>query len=258
MMPTNYGGKSMFFDSPAGKALSDLSVMPDDGGDLGVGPAGGMFATMRPSLRNALSDKYGEEMLSELERRPMQRWQQSERALQETNPMYRESAAWEDALLGADLADFGGERTARRYFDPMTAAMRSDQYGRQLKLATEPARIAADSRAEQAAKDAAAKVQAAQATASGRLGQVGMNLLPELVKAGAFGRDRRGNVLQPDAATLKTATEAISRILAGSGVGPGGQQAYSPDIEKLIQQGVDAGATREEAIGWLQANGYIR
>jgi hypothetical protein len=307
MPNSSYGGRSQFFETPAGRALTDLSLGGAPRGAAGGFP-GGAMESMRPSLRNALSDAAGEEMLNNIRRR--QPWVSHDEgnpdvpgmfgqprdfyvdpavaagedsrqrnfmgAMQEFDLDYglKDTAARRGAVDAQDIADYTGRREASRYFDPMQQAVRGDDFRRKLQLSTEPARIAADSRADVATAQADARVSAAQAGERARMFASSMDLIPELTRSGVFGRDRRGNPIAPDPEVSQQAIETMRRILSGGGraggaggagmgggmpgggmmPGGGGAPQITPEMEPYIQ----AGYSPEEVIAHFQKTGRIR
>lgn len=158
---------------------------------------------------------------------------------------------------GAQAVDALAELAAKRYWDPMTHSMNQEQFQQKFDLATQPAVIAATSRADQAEAAANARIRSAEETTRGRLGSAAASMIPALIKSGAFGRDRKGNPIMPDEATQKAALDAIQGILGGVSGGGGADEKFDAQTEALIARGVNAGASRQEVIGYLRQRGLI-
>jgi hypothetical protein len=163
-----------------------------------------------------------------------------------------------------DTADYGAGLEAKRYWDPMTHSMIEESDQRKIRLATEPARIAANSREQVADITGDSRVDAARARVPDQLTQA-LGLVPKVAAAGGFGVDREGNRLAPPENIQRSTTDALSRMMSGA---QGGVQAprYSPDIEAEIQRGLSLGvagpsgapATREEIAAHLRQLGRIK
>jgi hypothetical protein len=289
-MPTKYGGMSSFFDSPAGKALATVGRGGDAGGDVGLGPAGGLFATMRPGLRNALADSFGEEQLRQLDRRKPTRidyadgpadgglGQRPEFYIPETmdpianmetaRQQARSNFMQDDELEGirdtgarrreAEGEDYASSLAAKRYWDPMTYGMREDDMARKMRLATEPARIAADSRENVAATTGGSKVAAAGATANGRTQQSFINSLDDMVQKGVFGFEKGPDGKVQGKQPSPEAQKFFSQFLTQAGGGAGGGGGLDPAVEAEVQSWEQKGYSRDEILQHFKQIGKIK
>lgn len=295
MMPNNsYGGRSSFFDTPAGRALTQVA----QGGDrerntFGEGQfENGLFATMRPGLRNAIADKRGEQLLRELEsdtpfvtdigpgfdgaprsfyvdpkvarqedsrQRTFRTMMQADELDDLLAPGQNRRAADQAravGMAGQDVEDYGNKLAAERYWDPMTHSMGEEADARKIRLATEPARIADESRrAVQGMKGESAEEVAQIRQLAALLG-----VLPKVAAGGGFGVGPDGKPLGPPKAVSDAAGNALQ-----SGLGAPAQR-FDPQTEAEIQRGLDMGAigpsgqpaTRDEIIAHLKKLGRIR
>lgn len=272
-----YGGMSNFFDSPAGRALYDTGN--GGGNDLGVSAQGGLFATMRPGLRNAIADAYGSNMLNELERKRGSVVDLGPGLGGETSrPFYvdpriadaelgrdqfRKNSMLEEEMTGvadtnryrraAEGEDYAAELGAKRYWDPSTYSMNADVDARKMRLATEPARIAAESRENVATTTGQSRVQTANATAGGRLGQEAIRSYDDWVKSGAFGIDERTGMPKEPPPEVANFMQGLLGRSAGATSRP-----LDAGLEAEIDRGVRSGYTREEVIQYLQSIGRIK
>ena len=277
MPRSQYGGMSNFFDSPAGRAL--MQTAGEQEPSFGAGAQGGLLATMRPGLRNALADAYGRDQLDSLERkrgsvvdlgpglggetsRPFYvdpRIADAETA----RGQFRSNAMLEDELTGmqetgayrrkAEGDDYAADLAARRYWEPRSYSMREDDMQRKLRLATEPARIAADSREQVASTTGASRVSTAQATAGGRLTGEAIKNYDDWVKSGAFGIDERTGMPKTPPPEVANFMQNLLGRTAGAT-----SQPMSPDIEAEIDRGVRVGYSRDEIVAHLRQIGRIK
>ena len=299
-----YGGRSSFFDTPAGRALTQVASGGGGGRERDVYGEGqfenGLFATMRPGLRNAVADKRGEQLLRELEAdepwvshdpgnpemestmgafaKPRDFYVDPRVARKEADRQSRFMEAMQvddlEGLLapgqtsravaqakavgkaGQEVEDYGHELEAKRYWDPMTHSMGEESDARKIRLATEPANIAARSRenVQDMKGDSASEVAQIR-----QLAQM-LGVLPKVAAGGGFGVDSEGKPLPPPKSVSDNATGQFNRALGAPA------QKLPPEVEAEIQRGLSMGAvgptgqpaTREEIIAHLQKLGRIR
>jgi len=286
-MPQAFRGKAILPQS-----LAALAALGGDGGDVGLGPGGGMFATMRPGLRNALSDAAGEQALSDLEdRQPTVFHRPGSSVLpgflgQPMDEVYDPdtdapiAAAERDrqrAARGVDydnslhdvydpleaqreqrLKDIGAAGDLSRYWEPSEQARQTQEFGRKYDLTTDPARIAAGNRLDVANVAGGAKVEAAQA---GRA----MPNFAQLFKsiADTYPKDpRTGEAQLPP--QIQTLRDALANF-AGQGVNPppapapavpSGPPLTPGQMQILTSKLLDEGYSADEIRAYLrQRNG---
>lgn len=118
-----------------------------------------------------------------------------------------------------DIADQASRRGAGRYFGQMEEAMRNDKFGRQMQLATEPARIAAGGRQDVETTRAGGRLAEALARKSSSAEIVAAQI-DDWTRSGVFGYDRSGNPNPPPASAISVLEQFFNQ---GGGAGaPGG------------------------------------
>jgi hypothetical protein len=167
-----------------------------------------------------------------------------------------------------DIADLLSRGEARRYFGSGQEAMRNDQHGRRMELATEPARVAAGGRmglegvkgqnalnVALARRDSPADIVAAQ--------------LDDWMRAGVFGFDRRGNPNPPPPNATQVLEQLMGSALRGGGqpggapgaapgMAPGGADGAKTISRQQLQAAVSAGefSSLAEAEEYARVTGY--
>ncbi len=257
-----------------GRGVRALQQLGGDGGPEDV-PAG----TMRPGLKNALSDASGMEALRQLERRQptkidyhdgpangafgdrpeyyipdtmdddadAERGRQQARANFDVEEPMRSQSELRSLTNKAEGLDYTANLASRRYWDPYTHSMMVEQDQRKNDIVNGPAAIAANSRdyvanATNASRENIASQQqpARDATAAGAV----LSGVGSAGRGGAFGIDPATGMPQAPPPNL------LERLLP--------QQKFDAGTESEIQRGVQAGYSRQEVVDHLKKIGRIK
>lgn len=244
-----YSGLSDFFQTPAGRALMAMSAppkptAPDPGVDPRAAFAGG--GRMRPMLANAVADAYGEDLLRTLDaRKPTVFHREANPAFAGTAfggardevydpvqdaPIVAGERARREGMLNADsimgLQEIFAPRTAELDQLAKDADAAGDSFRRwKYEVPFEDLAHArdmelADTKGTAALVQQLLKNQGQQAVAETRARknptEVVADLIANMSRSGAFGRDAKGRPLPPPAGVSDSLLQELNGLLFGT------------------------------------------
>ena len=282
-----YSGRSQFLNSPSGRALGGLGLGAGLAGTAGTGQFEG--DVMSPMIRRKLLNTAALSQIKQINRGDEMDELHSAPDPVYGNQTWRESDVMDyDAEIGArrkagaDLefkdsmqdylmprateraeaqADTELRGDVRRFYDPANTAMRGDEYSRKLRLATEPSRIAANSRFNTQGLENQGDAQVAAIREQMSPADM-MTAISRFIGSGGLGRSRGGQPLGPTGDAASQAQGVVSGFLNGMNPGagggapggaPGGGGGLTPQEQAFVQDAVRDGYSQEEATAFVMS-----